>query len=139
MLLISVLICISEVQNLKPFDRYGRFHQSINGVTLCMLGIFLYVCCHLLIFSKFTSSKSTFSNTIRVSNNLDPNQDRHSMGPDLGTNCLQGYQQTTKITASWQRVKETNDNCGLLTSSSSFALGLPLLLVFSKSEKNIHL
>ena len=32
-------------------------------------------------------------------------------------------------------IKKINDNCGLLTSSSSFALGLPLLLVFSKSGK----
>ena len=32
----------------------------------------------------------TFSkNTIRVSNCLDPDQDRHSVGPDLGPNCLQ--------------------------------------------------
>ena len=25
---------------------------------------------------------------IRVSNDLDPDQDRHSVGPDLGPNCL---------------------------------------------------
>ena len=24
-----------------------------------------------------------------MSNNLDPDQDRHSVGPDLGPNCLQ--------------------------------------------------
>ena len=24
-----------------------------------------------------------------VSNGLDPDQDRHSVGPDLGSNCLQ--------------------------------------------------
>ena len=28
-------------------------------------------------------------NTIRVSNGLDPDQDQHSVGPDLGPNCLQ--------------------------------------------------
>ena len=28
-------------------------------------------------------------NTIRVSNSVDPDQDRHSVGPDLGPNCLQ--------------------------------------------------
>ena len=33
--------------------------------------------------------KSFFGNTIRVSNYLDPDQDRRSVGPDLGTNCLQ--------------------------------------------------
>ena len=30
-----------------------------------------------------------FMNTIRVSKGFDPDQDRHSVGPDLGSNCLQ--------------------------------------------------
>ena len=34
-------------------------------------------------FSKLTFSKNNFRNTIRVSNSLDPDQDRHSVGPDL--------------------------------------------------------
>ena len=33
--------------------------------------------------------KNYFSNTIRVSNGLDPDQDWCSVGPDLGPNCLQ--------------------------------------------------
>ena len=49
--------------------------------------------CRLLIYKKnqnslFFSGKS-FGNTIRVSNSLDPDQNRHSVGPDLGSNCLQ--------------------------------------------------
>ena len=40
-------------------------------------------------FSKLTFSKKNFRNIIRVSNGLDPDQDRHSVGPDLGPNCLQ--------------------------------------------------
>ena len=40
-------------------------------------------------FSKLTFSKSSFRNTIRVSHNLDTDQDRHSVGPDLGPSCLQ--------------------------------------------------
>ena len=39
---------------------------------------------HLLTFSKLT-----FRNTFRVSNSLDPDQAQHSVGPDLGPNCLQ--------------------------------------------------
>ena len=31
------------------------------------------------------------ADTIRVSNILDPDQDRHSVGPDLGPNCLQRF------------------------------------------------
>ena len=37
-----------------------------------------------------------------MSNGLDPDQDRRCVGPDPGSNCLQGYQLTTKIAASRQ-------------------------------------
>ena len=40
-------------------------------------------------FSKLTFSKKYFMNTIRVTNGLDTDQDRHSVGPDLGPNFLQ--------------------------------------------------
>ena len=50
-----------------------------------------------------------FFNIIRVSNSLDPAQARHFVGADLGPNCLQnclkGYQQTTRVAPSGQRVK----------------------------------
>ena len=39
-----------------------------------------------------------------MSNGFDPDQDRHSVGPDLGPNVCKGYQQTTKIAASTERV-----------------------------------
>ena len=34
-------------------------------------------------------SKKSLRNTIRVSNSLDPDQDRLYVGPDLDPNCLQ--------------------------------------------------
>ena len=40
-------------------------------------------------FSKSTSSKISFKNTIRVSNSSDPHQAGHFVGPDVGPNCLQ--------------------------------------------------
>ena len=40
-------------------------------------------------FSKLTFSKNSFRSTNRVSNSLDPDQGQHSVGPDLGSNCLQ--------------------------------------------------
>ena len=48
-----------------------------------------------------------FRNTFRASNSLDPDQDRHSVGPDLGPNCLQRLsdEQTTKVATSKDRVK----------------------------------
>ena len=39
----------------------------------------------------------------RLSNSLDPDQDGHSVDPDLEPNCLQGYQLTTKVAASKER------------------------------------
>ena len=48
--------------------------------------------CNILL-SSADISKSTFENyfrnTIRVSNSLDPDQARHYVGPDQGSNCLQ--------------------------------------------------
>ena len=60
-------------------------------LTFCLLGnfslfFFFFLKIH---FLKSTFLKNSFRNTIRVSNNLDPDQDRHSVGPDLGPNCLQ--------------------------------------------------
>ena len=40
-------------------------------------------------FSKLTFSKKNSSNTIRVPNGLDTDQDGSSVGPDLGPNYLQ--------------------------------------------------
>ena len=48
----------------------------------------LRVSCCLLIFSKLTFSKNAFRNTIKMSNSLDSDQDRRSVGPDLDLNCL---------------------------------------------------
>ena len=45
-----------------------------------------------LAFSKLLFSRNSFRNTIRVStglDGLDPDHSRHSVGPDLGPNCLQ--------------------------------------------------
>ena len=49
-----------------------------------MLGNFSLFC-----HSKLAFSKISFMNTIRVSNNWDPDQDRHFVGPDLDPNWLQ--------------------------------------------------
>ena len=40
-------------------------------------------------FSKSFFSKTSFRNTIRMSNSLDPDQAPHFVGPDLGPNCLE--------------------------------------------------
>ena len=40
-------------------------------------------------FQNQLISKTSFKNTIRLSNTLDPDQARHFVVPDLGPNCLQ--------------------------------------------------
>ena len=42
---------------------------------------------------------------MRVSNSLEPDQNQHSVGPDLDPNCLQRfYQRWTKVSTSKERV-----------------------------------
>ena len=55
-------------------------------------------------FSKLTFSKNSFRNTIKVSNALDPDQDRHFVSPDLGTNYLQRLSADGGAVASKERV-----------------------------------
>ena len=40
-----------------------------------------------------------------MSNDLDPDQDRRSVGPDLGPTVCKGNQQMAKVTTSKERVK----------------------------------
>ena len=63
--------------------------------------------CRLLIFSKLTFSKNSFSNTIRVLNSLDPDQAPHRVRPDLSPNCLQ------RISA---KAKELKHACSVCVS-----------------------
>ena len=64
-----------------------------------MLGNFPCFCCHLLTFFKNIPSE-----TNRVSNDLEPDQDRLSVGPDLGPKLFcKGYQQRTKVAASIEK------------------------------------
>ena len=62
-------------------------------------------------YSKFTFKKKYFKNTIRVSNSLDPDQDRHNVGPDLGPTCLQRLSEMTKVTLSKERAKVPHIIC----------------------------
>ena len=49
----------------------------------------MLLCRLLIFFFKINVFKNYFSNTIRVSNRLDPDQVRQYVRPDLGSNCLQ--------------------------------------------------
>ena len=47
-------------------------------------------------------SKHSFRNNIRVSNSLDPDQARRSVGPDVCPNCLQRLSADNKLAAKSQ-------------------------------------
>ena len=74
-----------------------------------MLGDFSCVTSHwLTFFQNYFFKKKSFGNTIiRVSNGLDLDQDRHSVGLHLGPNYFQKPSARTKFATSRQRVKLT--------------------------------
>ena len=76
----------AEFLSNKMQDFNGQ--NSVKILTLCMLDNFSCFNCRLLTFSKNFFSKNHFRNTISV-NGLDPDQDRHNVGPDLGPSCFQ--------------------------------------------------
>ena len=58
----------------------------------------------MLTFFKINFFKKLFHrNTIRVSNGLDPDQDRRFVGPDLDPYCLQRLSADDKVAASKER------------------------------------
>ena len=62
-------------------------NQNKATLTLCLLGNIAY----LIFFSKSTFSKKIFREYHpKVSHNLDPDQARQKVVPELGPNCLQG-------------------------------------------------
>ena len=76
-----------------------------TGFTVCINSLRAVFFFHAFVvdcwlFSKMTFSKNSFRNTIRVSKGWDPDQDRHSVGPDLGPNCLQRLSADNKVATS---------------------------------------
>ena len=67
----------------------GFFPLHLNPyLTLYMLGNFSWFFVVWCFFPKLTFPKNSFRNTIRVSNNLDPDQTRHSIMSGQGPSCL---------------------------------------------------
>ena len=67
-----------------------HYFANVLYLPICMLGNCSCFYLRLLTFFeiKFFKNKPPRT-TIRVSNSLDPDQDRHSIGLHLGSNCLQ--------------------------------------------------
>ena len=66
-----------------------------DGILICDIVYTRDIACWVIfhnfvaVFSRLSFLKNSFTNSIRVSNCLDPDQDRPFVGPDLGPNCLQ--------------------------------------------------
>ena len=69
-----------------------------NGTLFCKRPVLIYLHARELFMFLFSSAdflqnqvskNKPHSTTFRVSNSLDPDQDRHSVGLHLGSNCLQ--------------------------------------------------
>ena len=73
-------LCGSGFQAIANGAQVNHFFNSFYA------GYFSYFWCRLLTFFRFFSSKSSFGNTVRLSNHLIPDQDRYSVCPDLGLN-----------------------------------------------------
>ena len=73
-----------------------------NVITLCTLGEFNT----LFLPSADFIFQNSVRNTIRVPNGLYLDQDRRSVGTDLGTNCLQKLSADTKNAADKKRVRK---------------------------------
>ena len=56
---------------------------------VCNLTLCLFFCGLPSFFENKLFRQNSFRNTFRVSNSLNPDQDRHYVCPDLGPNCLQ--------------------------------------------------
>ena len=84
----------------------NNYHTGKSNLfTLCMLGNFSGFCCRLLTFFKIIFFKRTsFRNTIRVTNSLDPDQDQCSVDPNLGPKLFV----MTKVAASRQNMIGTD-------------------------------
>ena len=80
-----ILNGVQSILNIKSKQTYC----NLNQLLACWI---MNVACFLPsveFFQSYRFQKILSGITIRVSNNLDPDQARHFIGPDLGSNCLQ--------------------------------------------------
>ena len=88
---------------MKCFQGYAIVENSLQACeqVKCLTSLFacwviVHVFVVILFFSNSHFSEKIFRNTIRVSNGLDPDQDRHFVGPERGPNCLQSLSEDDK-------------------------------------------
>ena len=80
-----------EISTPYFFPKFGKMLQNLPSAAVVFGALranILPVLLFAAFFSKSTFSKNSFRNTIRVSNSLDPDQSRHSAGPDVSPNLI---------------------------------------------------
>ena len=88
------------------------------------------------LFSKSTFSKSSFRNTIRVSNRLDPDQTWHIVGPDLRPNCFKIHFFKKLFQEYYQSVQQFGSRSGL-TYSQTWSWSKLFAKVISRQHKRL--
>ena len=83
------------LQESEQAHDFGIFRQCVKSFLIVPWEFFHIFLSSAYFFPKSTFSNNSFRNAIGVSNSLDPDQARRFVGPDLGPNCLQNYQQLT--------------------------------------------
>ena len=76
--------------------------MGVNSLHARLFIIFLYSS-QMTVFSKLKNKRK--KGAILVPNNLDPDQTRPTVGPDMGPNCLQMLSAHAKIVATKEKVK----------------------------------
>ena len=85
---------------------FEKLHSMQRVKPSCPLTLFFMLLWSSADMSKLTFSKNSFRNAIIVSNDLDPDQNQPSVGPDLGPNCLQRLSADDKVVTSMERAKQ---------------------------------
>ena len=97
----AILHCNKMLHNFVTYCGFSEYKLLVVSkwlllLTLCALGNFSCFCCRLLTFFKIIFFfKKSFRNTVRLSNCLDPDQDRHSVVLIRVQTVCKNYQQTT--------------------------------------------
>ena len=75
-----------KLRTVDPQER-STWRSGVRSAQCWMMPLHLQVNQKMMMMCDLL--EKSFRNTIRVSNGLDPDQDRQNVGPDLGPNCLQ--------------------------------------------------
>ena len=104
----TLIKCLTFLIMLQQNICYGA-HCFVTEITLCMLGNFSSFWCRLLTFFKINFFKKNFRNTIRCQTIWSRSKTNVLWVLIWVQTVCKGYQQTTKVTASMERVEKISN------------------------------